>query len=176
VVIGAHTAVLAGAVITSEGAPVRIGERCVIMENAVLRGAGRHPCTIADHVLIGPNSHVTGATIGSGCFVATGATVFNGAVLDEGVVVAINAIVHIATRVGRATRIPIGHIAFGDPAKIYHPDDAVEVHQAMSAVGFTQTVFGFDSATLADADAVRKLLDRYTNALREHSDDRVIVP
>lgn len=48
--IGPHTAVLAGAVITAEGAPVHLGARCVTMEHAVIRGAGRSACTFGDHV------------------------------------------------------------------------------------------------------------------------------
>lgn len=34
VTIGAHTVVLAGSIITSEGAEAHIGERCVTMEHA----------------------------------------------------------------------------------------------------------------------------------------------
>lgn len=68
VTIGPRCVVLAGAVVTSEGAPVRIGEGCIVMENAVLRGAGDHPCTLADHVLVGPHAHVSGASIERGCF------------------------------------------------------------------------------------------------------------
>ena len=95
--IGPHTVVLANAVITSQGAPVRIGEGCVIMEQAVVRGAGKHACRIADHVLIGPHTHISGAVIHSQCFIATGAAVFNEAIIEEGCVVAIQGVVHIAT-------------------------------------------------------------------------------
>ena len=109
--IGAGSVVLAGAVIASQGAPVRIGQHCIVMENAVLRGAGRYPCTLGNHVLIGPHAHIAGATLNGCVFVATGASVFNGAVLEEGVVVAINAIVHIGTRCLAGTGVPIGHIA-----------------------------------------------------------------
>lgn len=77
--IGSGSVVLAGAVITSQGAPVRIGQRCIVMENAVLRGAGRYPCTLGNHVLIGPHAHIAGATVNGCAFVATGASVFNGA-------------------------------------------------------------------------------------------------
>ena len=77
--IGSGSAVLAGAVITSQGAPVRIGQRCIVMENAVLRGAGRYPCTLGNHVLIGPHAHIAGATVNGCAFVATGASIFNGA-------------------------------------------------------------------------------------------------
>ena len=40
--VGEETRVLYGAVLTSEGAPVKVGARCVIMEHAVIRG-GREP-------------------------------------------------------------------------------------------------------------------------------------
>src|SRR5439155_11770376 len=86
--IGSGSVVLAGAVITSQGAPVRIGQHCIVMENAVIRGAGRYPCTLGNHVLVGPHAHVAGATVNGRAFVATGASVFNGALLEEGVVVA----------------------------------------------------------------------------------------
>ena len=109
--IGSRSEVLAGAVITSQGAPVRIGQHCIVMENAVVRGAGKYPCTLGSHVLIGPHAHIAGATVNGRVFVATGASVFNGAVLEQGVVVAINAVVHVGTRCLAGTGVPIGHIA-----------------------------------------------------------------
>jgi acetyltransferase-like isoleucine patch superfamily enzyme len=32
-----------------------LGEHCIIMEQAVLRGTARHPVRLADHVLVGPH-------------------------------------------------------------------------------------------------------------------------
>ena len=122
--IGAGTVVLAGAIVTSQGAPVRIGQHCIVMEHAVVRGAGKPPCTLGNHVLVGPQAHIAGATMHGRAFLATGASIFNGAVLEEGVVVAINAVVHIATRCLAGTGVPIGHIAFGDPATVYAPHEA----------------------------------------------------
>src|SRR5256712_10290561 len=84
------------------------------MENAVVRGAGRYPCALGNHVLIGPHAHIAGATVNGRAFVATGASVFNGAVLEQGVVVAINAVVHVGTRCVAGTGVPIGHIALGE--------------------------------------------------------------
>lgn len=174
VIIGAHTAVLAGAIITSQGAPVHIGARCAIMENAVVRGAGVHPCFIADHVLIGPHAYVSGASLGRGCFIATGASVFNGAVIEEGVTVAVQAVVHIATRCPTSTLVPIGHTAFGDPADIYPPEQILTAHHRISSLGFTKTVFGFDSSKMTDLAATVELCERYTRALARHNGDRVI--
>src|SRR5262249_6708019 len=77
--IGPNARILFGAVVTSEGAPVVIGKGAVIMENAVIRGAGgrtrRFPATIGDYVLVGPNAYVSGATLEYRAFVATGAIV-----------------------------------------------------------------------------------------------------
>src|SRR5215831_12539948 len=172
--VGAGTVVLAGAILTSHGAPVHIGQHCVIMEHAVLRGAGAYPCTLGNHVLVGPHAHITGATVHGRAFLATGASVFNGAVLEEGVVVAIHAVVHIGTRCLAGTGVPIGHIAFGDPATVYAPQDAPAVHGQLSALGFTKAVFGLDAPRLADAETIEQLCTRYARALgAAHRDDHI---
>jgi len=173
VTIGEDTVVLAGAVITSEGAPVSIGARCVVMENAVIRGAGRHPCTIGHHVLIGPHGHVCGATIAPRCFLSTGATVFNGSVLEEGTRMAVHSVVHIDTFCPASTFIPAGHTAFGEPARIFRPDEALSLHRLVAAKGFTRTVFGFDSTEMGIPDSVELLCDRYAGALHKHAVDRL---
>jgi gamma-carbonic anhydrase len=36
--LGAHSQILHGAVVTADGGPVTIGDNCVIMEGAALRG------------------------------------------------------------------------------------------------------------------------------------------
>ena len=172
--IGSGSVVLAGAVITSQGAPVRIGQHCIVMENAVVRGAGRYPCTLGNHVLIGPHAHIAGATVNGRAFVATGASVFNGAVLEQGVVVAINAVVHVGTRCVVGTGVPIGHIALGDPATIYPPHEAPTVHAQLRALGFTKTVFGLEAQSLVDAGTIEKVCERYARSLRAHRDDAIL--
>jgi carbonic anhydrase/acetyltransferase-like protein (isoleucine patch superfamily) len=144
------------------------------MEHAVIRGAGKHPCTLGDHVLVGPQAHISGVMVHGCVFVATGASVFNGATLEEGVVVAINAVVHIHTRCLAGMGVPIGHIAFGDPAQVYAPHDAPQVHAQLSALGFTKAVFGLDVQRLADAGTIEKLCERYARSLRAHRDDHVM--
>src|SRR3954453_2856971 len=81
--VRAGARVLFGAVLTAEDGTVEIGSRCVVMENALVRGRARHPARLGDDVLIGPHAHVNGAEIAAGCFLATGASVFPGARLDE---------------------------------------------------------------------------------------------
>lgn len=172
VTIGAHTVVLAGSIITSEGAEVHIGERCVIMEHALIRGAGIHPCIIADHVLVGPHSSVSGAVIKAGCFIATGAAVFNGSLLEEGTTVAVHGIVHIETYCPPSTFVPMQYIAFGNPAVIYSPEQAPTVHKELFSTGLTHIVFGFDSSHMTNADATRAICEKYTQALQSHQNDK----
>jgi carbonic anhydrase/acetyltransferase-like protein (isoleucine patch superfamily) len=98
VTIGSGCAVLHGAVIVSEGAPITIGSDCAIMEYAVLRASGgaamQFALSIADRCLIGPHSYIVGATLGEGCFVAGTARILNGAVLEDDCSVASGATVH----------------------------------------------------------------------------------
>ena len=80
-------AVLFGAVITAEGAPITIGANCVIMENAVLKSSGgsvmQFPLSIGESCIVGPGAYVVGATIEPGCMVAAHSVVRNGEVLAE---------------------------------------------------------------------------------------------
>ena len=82
--IGPDARILFGAVLTAEDGSIEIGERCVVMENALLRGREQHPTRLGDDVLVGPHAHVNGVTIEDGCFIATGAALFPGAVLGTG--------------------------------------------------------------------------------------------
>ncbi len=173
VTIGPHAVVLAGAVITSEGAPVRIGRRCVIMEHAVLRGAGVHPCTLADHVLVAPRVHISGATIERCCFIADAAVVLNGAVLEVGCVVDIRGVIHIGTRCPAGMYIPIDHLAVGSPATIYTPAQAAAGRERDGFKAFAKAVFGIEAAPLSQTDAIRAVCDRYSTALAQHREDRL---
>lgn len=80
-------AVLHGAVITAEGAPVVIGANSVVMENAVLKASGgsvmQFPLTVGESCIIGPGAYVVGATIEPGCFIAAGSRVNNGQTVPE---------------------------------------------------------------------------------------------
>lgn len=80
-------AVLFGAVISAEGAPIVIGANSVIMENAVLKSSGgsvmQFPLTIGESCIIGPGAYVVGATLEPGCFVAAGERVRNGQTIPE---------------------------------------------------------------------------------------------
>jgi carbonic anhydrase/acetyltransferase-like protein (isoleucine patch superfamily) len=172
VTIGAGSAVLHGAVVTAEGAPVTVGDQCVIMENAVLKASGgsalTFPLKIGNRCIVGPQAYVVGATIGDGCFVAGGAKIFNGATLERGSGVALGAIVHVKSRVTAGASVPMQHIAFGNPATIYPPEKAPEIHSKMN---FYADVFNLE----AGADVRARAAETYSKFLRKvHAQDAAV--
>jgi acetyltransferase-like isoleucine patch superfamily enzyme len=82
--VGADSRILFGAVLTAQTGTIEVGERCIVMENALLRGRESHPAAIGDHVLVGPHAHVNGACIEREVFLATGVSVFPGARIESG--------------------------------------------------------------------------------------------
>lgn len=169
VTIDEDCAILHGAVIVAEGAKVEIGANCAIMENAVLKASGgaalSFPLTVGESCIVGPGAYLVGCTIEPGAFVAASAKVMNGATIESGVSVATGAIVHVGSRV--ATDVPMGHIALGDPATVYPPSRAPEVHAQLH---FFQDVFN-----LPDGDDVRaKAAETYAKFLRKtHAQDAI---
>jgi carbonic anhydrase/acetyltransferase-like protein (isoleucine patch superfamily) len=175
VTIGPECAVLHGAVITAEGAPLTIGSHCVVMENAVLKASGgsalQYPVSVGDRCIVGPLAYVVGAKIGNGCFVASGARVFNGATLEDGSGVALGAVVHVKARLRAGASVPMQHIAAGDPATIYPPEKAPEVHAQIDFYGDVFNLEPGDDVRARAAQAYAKFLRKMhaqDGALEEH--------
>jgi len=173
VTIGAESRVLFGAVLVAEGGPVTIGEYCVVMEQAVLRGTARHPLRVGDHVLVGPHAHLSGCTVANSVFVATGASVFNGARLGASSEVRISGIVHVNTAVPAGATVPIGWVAVGDPAQILPPAEHERIWAVQKTLNFPHTVFGLESAPEGES-IMPELTRRYTRALGTHRHDHVL--
>jgi len=190
--IGEGSAVLFGAVLTAEGGPIRIGRNCVVMENAVLRGAPEAPLTLGDNVLVGPRAYLTGCAVGENAFLAAGSTVFNRARVGARAEVRINAVVHLKTRLPADATVPIGWVAVGDPAQILPPGEHEAIWKIQKPLDFPKTVFGVDRpparehprAGLEDARTDRppregetimpEVMRRYARALRRHLQDKAI--
>jgi carbonic anhydrase/acetyltransferase-like protein (isoleucine patch superfamily) len=173
--VGPGSCVLHGAVLSADGGPVDIGVNSVIMEHAVLRGTPRQPLTIGDHVLIGPHAYLTGCTIGDEVFIATGAMIFNGAQMGRASSVALGGAIHINCVVPPQTRVPIGWVAVGDPARLYPPGQAEEIRAGLEeAGGFLPFVFGTDQA--ADrSQQMQTAMSRYAGFLsRSHRGDEAV--
>ena len=170
VTLGADSRILFGAVLTAEGGPIEVGERCIVMENALVRGRQSHPAVLGDHVLVGPHAHVNGAIVEHEVFLATGVSVFPGARIGHGSEVRINAVVHVNSRLPEGTTVPIGWIAVGDPADLFPPEAHDELWAIQRRMDFPRTVFGLERAE-ATMDRVSA---RYAESFGRHRGDVVI--
>jgi carbonic anhydrase/acetyltransferase-like protein (isoleucine patch superfamily) len=170
VTIGPDSRILFGAVLTAEGGPIEVGARCIVMENAVVRGRESHPVVLGDHVLVGPHTHVNGAHIEHEVFLATGVSVFPGARVGHGSEVRIGAVVHVNSTLRPGTTVPIGWIAVGDPADLFPPDAHEELWPVQRAMDFPRTVFGLERAEAT----MERVSARYAERFGRHRGDRLI--
>lgn len=176
--IGPESRVLHGAILSAEGAPVSIGSRCVVMEQAVIRASGSRKrsfaTTIGDEVLIGPHAYLSGCTVDARCFVATSAIIFNGAHLQRGCEVTLQGIVHVGTTLEPGTVVPLQHIAVGTPATIFAPAETEAMQQALRAQNFWRLVFDIEREGRPLEDIIAECLTKYSRGLGAHRDDRVL--
>ncbi len=170
VIIGAHTRVLFGARIVAEGGRIEIGERCIVLENAVVRSTTRHSAHIGNHCLIGPHTHVVGCTVEDEVFIATGAAIFHGARLGKGSEVRVNGVVHLKSHLPTGATVPIGWVAVGDPVAILPPDQHDAIWARQMPLNFPLAVYGFDRA---EADMV-KITTRLSKELASHAKDEIV--
>ncbi len=174
VTVGAQSSIGFGAVLTAETGPIAVGARCVVMENAVLRGTKRHPLRLGDNVLVGPTAHLTGCTVEDDAFLATGVSVFNGARIGRRARVRINAVVHVETVLEANAQVPIGWVALGDPAELFPPERGEEVLRRFASLDFSKIVFGV--ASTPDAAQMPRVMARYARALQHHREDEILGP
>jgi gamma-carbonic anhydrase len=172
--VGPECRILFGAVLTAEDGPIRLGERCIVMEHAVLRGRAGHPVRLGDRVLIGPHAHVNGAGIGDEAFVATGASLFPGSRLGAGAELRINAVLHVNSTLPAGAELPIGWVAVGDPAQMFPPSAHDEIWEIQRTLDFAGTVAGVDTSALGDESAMSALIATYADLYGRHRDDEVI--
>jgi gamma-carbonic anhydrase len=167
--LGPHARVLFGAVLSAEDGLVEIGARCVVMENALLRGRASHPVRLGDDVLVGPHAHINGSQVGSGCFLATGCALFPGSRLGRDVEVRINGIVHVNSVLEDEALVPIGWVAVGNPARVLAPWDHDEIWRIQEALDFPRTVYGLPRGASA-----RERMERQAAWFGAHGDDRIV--
>jgi len=169
VTVGPDARVLFGAVLTAEDGSVTVGARCVVMENAVLRGRAGHPVRLGDDVLVGPHAHVNGAVVGAGSFLATGAALFPGAVVGAGCEVRVRATVQVNTVLPDDAMVPIGWVAVGDPVHVLPPDRHDEIWAVQRDLDFPGTVYGVPRGT-----SMTELMTRQSAWFGAHRDDVVL--
>jgi len=169
VVVGEDARVLFGAVLTAEDGRIEVGERCVVMENALLRARSAHPIVLGSDVLVGPHAHVNGAVVGEGSFLATGCALFPGVRLGRGVEVRIHGVVHVNTVLEDGATVPIGWIAVGDPARVLPPGEHDAIWAVQEGLDFPGMVYGLPR----DAPA-RERMERQAAWFAAHRDDREV--
>jgi carbonic anhydrase/acetyltransferase-like protein (isoleucine patch superfamily) len=167
--VGAGARILFGVVLTAEDGRVDVGERTVVMENALVRGRQRTPTRLGNDVLVGPHAHVNGAVVEDGAFLATGAAVFPGAIVGAASEVRIRGVVHVNTKLAPGTTVPIGWIAAGDPAQLFSPDRHEDLWAVQKPLDFPGTVYGLPR----DATA-RDRMGQQSAWFGAHQDDRVL--
>jgi len=169
--VGPDARVLFGAVVTAEDGTVELGARCVVMEQALVRGRAASPARLADDVLVGPHAHVNGAVVGDDAFLATGAALFPGARIGAGAEVRIHGVVHVNSVLPAGGLVPIGWVAVGDPAEVLPPDRHDDIWAIQEGLDFPGTVFGFPRDT---PDLQARVARRYADLFGRHRDDRIL--
>jgi carbonic anhydrase/acetyltransferase-like protein (isoleucine patch superfamily) len=174
VTVEAGSRILFGSSIDAEGQPLELGEKCIVMENAVIRSTDSHHTRIGSHCLIGPHAHLVGCTAEDCVFIATGASVFHGATLRHGSEVRINAVMHLRTELPRLATVPIGWVAEGNPAQILPPDHHEDIWAIQKPLNFPKFVYGAERPAEGES-AMVEITRRRSAALGNHRDD-IILP
>jgi carbonic anhydrase/acetyltransferase-like protein (isoleucine patch superfamily) len=166
--VGPDARVVWNAVVSGEDGRVELGARCVVMEHALVRARSAYPVTIADDVLIGPQAHVNGATIGTQAFIATGAALFPGATVGERAEIRIHGVVHVNSTVPPGGLVPIGWVVVGE--EVFPPDRHDEIWAVQEDLDFPGTVYGQERGD----DLMARVMPRQTAWLAAHRDDRIL--
>lgn len=164
--IGDDCRIMFGAVLVAEDAPVRIGPRTVIMENAIIRAWPQLPVAIGSDVMIGPGANVNGAQIDHDAFVAAGASIFPAAHIGERAIVRANAVVHIDSELPAGRVVPEGWTALGRPAEVVPPGQDERMLFSLYGMNFTKAVFGEGRAEVG--------MKNYLDLFGAHRDDRPV--
>lgn len=170
VTIGPGCRISYGAQLIAEGGSISLGRECIVLENAVLRSAARHPLVIGDHCLVGPQAHVVGCTVEDDVFIATGAAVFHAAHLGKGSEVRIHAVVHLKTHLRPGDTVPIGWVAVGNPARILPPSEHEAIWAIQKPLDFPNTVYGLERSEAS----MEKITRRLSASLGSHRTDQPV--
>jgi carbonic anhydrase/acetyltransferase-like protein (isoleucine patch superfamily) len=164
--IGDECRIMFGAVLVAEDASIRVANRTVIMENAVVRAWPQLPVELGHDVMIGPGANVNGAQIDDNAFVAAGATIFPAAHVGERAIVRTNAVVHINSELRPGRVVPEGWTAIGRPAEVVPPGQDERMLFSLYGMNFTKAVFGETRAEVG--------LQNYLELFDGHRTDRPV--
>ena len=101
-----------GAVIRADSELIRIGERAVVLDLALMEAPEGHPAILEDEALVSHGAIIHGAYICARALIGIGAIVLDGAVINSGSIVAAGSLVPTGTE------IPPNSLVMGVPGKI----------------------------------------------------------
>lgn len=114
--IGEQSSVWFNAVLRGDVAPIKIGKKTNIQDNAVVHGTwNKAAATIGDGVTIGHTAILHGCTIGDNCLIGMGAIIMDHAKVGA------NSIVGAGSLVTEGSEFPEGSLILGRPAKAVRP-------------------------------------------------------
>jgi len=115
VISGADSSYWFNAVVRGDVAPVVIGKRTNVQDNATVHCDSGVPNIIGDDVVIGHNAIVHGKAVGDGTLIGMGATVLGQSVIGKHCLIAAGAVVP------PGLVVPDGMVVMGVPGKILRP-------------------------------------------------------
>ncbi|MBI2568301.1 MAG: gamma carbonic anhydrase family protein [Candidatus Schekmanbacteria bacterium] len=116
VVVGAHSSIWPGVVVRGDVAPIRIGERTNIQDNATVHGrTGGPPTVIGNGVTVGH------AAVVHACVVEDDVLVGIGAIVLDLARIASRSIVGAGALVSQGKTFPPGSLLLGRPAQVTRP-------------------------------------------------------
>ena len=124
VTAGGGASVWFNAVVRGDVAPVSIGRRTNVQDNAVVHCDSGVPNPIGDDVVIGHGAIVHGAGVGDGTLIGMGATVLGRSVIGRRCLVAAGAVVP------PGLVVPDGMVVMGVPGRVVRPIRPQEVEYA----------------------------------------------
>jgi carbonic anhydrase/acetyltransferase-like protein (isoleucine patch superfamily) len=112
---GEHSTFWFGAVVRGDVAPITIGKRTNVQDNAVIHCDSGIPNIIGDDVTIGHGAIVHGQSVGDGSLIGMGATVLGHSVIGRRCLIAAGAVVP------PGLVVPDEMVVMGVPGKIVRP-------------------------------------------------------
>jgi len=113
VAVGAQSSVWFGVVIRGDVYEIRIGARTNIQDNSTVHvTSGRWGTYVGDDVSVAHGAILHGCRVGNRCLIGMGAIVMDGVELEDECMVAAGSLVT------PGKRVPRGHLAMGNPAKV----------------------------------------------------------
>lgn len=110
--VGKETTIWFNAVLRGDEAPIQIGERCSIQDNATCHLYEGFPLVVKDEVTVGHNVILHGCTVQKRCIIGMGSTILDGAEIGEESIIGAN------TLIPPGKKIPPRSLVVGSPGKV----------------------------------------------------------